>query len=128
MSVLIIFLAVLATARLTRLVTTDMITEPIRDRIDSDASYGDEWIVDLTPHGATARLIHRHGKMATFQRFVNDVVNCPWCASIWIGALVAALAFLLPTAAFVWPALALAASHLTGLLHAFEGLLYGSDE
>jgi hypothetical protein len=125
---LIIFLAIFATARLTRLVTADAITQPIRDRIERDASYGDEWEVEFTENGAVANLHHRPGKMATFQRFVRDLTDCAWCTSIWVGAGAAALAYSLPTAAFVWPALALTASHLTGLVAAFEGVLYSHQD
>lgn len=123
MSFLLIFLAILATARLTRLVTTDGITEPLRDRLEAKASFGDQWVVDLTPDGATARLSHRTGKWPTFVRFVRDITECDWCTSVWIGAGVAAAAYFLPFAVFAWPALALGASYAVGLMAMIEGKL-----
>jgi hypothetical protein len=89
-----LILALGATARLTRLVTSDRITQAPRD-----------WILDrLNPDGLTAYLL-----------------TCRWCVSIYTSIPIAAIATLHPNSLW-WeiPALALTASHATGLLTAME--------
>lgn len=89
----IVFLLALGTAlRLTRLVTHDTITEPIRDFFARSESRG--------------------------ARFVTKLLQCPWCAGFWIS-LATSIAALdvapidLPTW-FVLPALTLTTSYLVG--------------
>jgi hypothetical protein len=77
----------LATARLTRLVTTDRITE--------------------TPRNALVRRLGAESKLAY-------LVHCDWCSSIYIAPAVTALVWWQPSG--VWIAGALAASHVTGYL------------
>ena len=77
----------LATARLTRLVTTDKITE--------------------TPRNALVRWLGAESKTAY-------LIHCDWCSSIYTGAGVTALVWWQPQT--VWIAVALAASHVTGYL------------
>jgi hypothetical protein len=55
----------LAFVRVVYLVTTDSITEPTRDRLIG-------WLDDR-PH--------------TLGSFVAKLITCPWCASIWLGAM-----------------------------------------
>lgn len=87
MTWLTLALAALATARLTRLVTTDYLTEPPR-----------LWLQRRLPE-----------KLAY-------LIGCPWCASMWVAAPVAWVAVEHGHRAPVAVALvALAASHLTGL-------------
>jgi hypothetical protein len=52
----------LAVYRLTRLVTTDRISEPLRDRLVGHPVLG----------------------------FVGEGIECDWCVSVWMGAVVAA--------------------------------------
>jgi hypothetical protein len=68
-------LVVGAVARLTRLVTKDTITAPARDWIEARAKK------------AGGRKLW--GK-------VDDLVNCPWCVSVWVSAPVALAAVFLP--------------------------------
>ncbi|WP_280476037.1 hypothetical protein [Nocardia farcinica] len=80
----------LTVARLTRLITTDKLTAPMRD--------------------AT---IKRFGADSP----VTFLVFCPWCMSVWVAAALAVPAA--PVAGLPWwwaPGLALAASQVTGLL------------
>lgn len=77
----------LATARLTRLVTTDKITE--------------------TPRNALVRKLGAESKIAY-------LLVCDWCSSIYVAPAVTALVWWQPAA--VWGAAALAASHITGYL------------
>lgn len=81
-------LAVLATFRLTRLVTQDYLTEGPR-----------KWL--------QARLPEKPAYL----------IGCPWCASFWVGGLVAWLTVEWPQNRVLWVVwLALAASGVTGLL------------
>lgn len=89
---LLVLLAVLATARLTRLVARDAITDPARAWLHA---HGPEWLTYL--------------------------VHCRWCASIWLGAGVAAAVYNWPARWWVAiPLIGLAASHITGLLARLE--------
>lgn len=83
---------VLAVARLTRLVTTDKIGQPIR-----------QWMLD------------RRGSDSA----VTYLVFCSWCMSLWIGFATAPAAIAL-TGISWWslPILALSASQVTGLIAA----------
>lgn len=88
MDAIILATAALATARITRLVTTDRITEAPRNRL----------LRRLDPEGLAAYLI-----------------VCDWCASVYVGAGVAALLWFGP-AWTVWPLCALASSYVAGYL------------
>jgi hypothetical protein len=88
-----------ATARLTRLIGKDSITFFFRD-----------WLAAMS-QDPKDRSIRK-----TFFTFVEDMVACPWCLSIWVSAPVAVTAWLWgDTAWFLVPALALTASHMSGL-------------
>lgn len=85
----------LAVARLTGLVTVDTITEPVRDRIvvklDDAPGSGGEWL--------------------------SYLITCPWCASVWISAVAAPVAYNWGDSPWLLvPALALAFSYVTGAL------------
>lgn len=100
-----LLLAVGATLRLTRLIYADTITFPFRD-----------WLASKNPPGA------KPTRTTRFFRFVEDMVSCPWCLSVWVGCAVAPLAwFLGPTLWFVIPALMLTASQVAGMVLAREG-------
>lgn len=89
---LLVLLAVLATARLTRLVVRDAITDPPR-----------AWLAQHAGPGVTY------------------LVHCRWCASIWLGVGVAAAVYNWPARWWVAiPLIGLAASHITGLLARLE--------
>lgn len=70
----------LATARLTRLALDDLVTEPLRARIV-------EW---------AGRSVHDTTGMHAAHPRVLDLLNCPWCISVWIGAGVVAARRLAP--------------------------------
>lgn len=91
--------AMLATARLTRLVTTDRIF--------------------LAPRRALLRrLLRRHGE----DHLLPYMVTCDWCVSIYTGAAVAAGWGLVgSTLWFQAPAAALAFSYAAGFLATREG-------
>lgn len=94
MDALTIILIIGATARLTRLVTTDKILEQPREAL----------LDRINPHG-----------MLTY------MLGCRWCVSIYTGA--AATIYATITAGNVWcmaPMVALTASQATGLLASME--------
>lgn len=89
---LLVTAGALATARLTRLATADQLTLPLRRQVLSRVREG--------------------GRL-------EYLLSCAWCASVWIGAGVAAL--ITPHVAhwshggvLLWLLLTLAYSHLTG--------------
>jgi len=89
----------LAIARLTRLITTDSITEPIRrwvlyrwptdetefgdSEIDGDGSVRTLWtgveVVKLTGHD---------GWLALYPKKWSEVFTCDWCAGFWVAIVV----------------------------------------
>ena len=50
--------------------------------------------------------------------FAIELIGCPWCASVWIGAGMVAVTALFPPVWFLWLALALSA--VTGLVATWE--------
>jgi hypothetical protein len=95
MDLITLLLAALATARITRLVTTDRITEAPRNRL----------LLRLKDDGLASYLI-----------------TCDWCASVYIGAAVAGAGVWAQwwTWTMAIPA-ALAFSHVAGYLASKEG-------
>ncbi len=89
MSVLI--LTALATMRVTRLVTTDYLTERPR------------------------RWVQRHAPTS-----IAYLVGCPWCSSVWVAAVLAALVLHTTSWITVGVLMTLAASEVTGLLARFD--------
>jgi len=91
MNVLVLILAVLATYRLTRLVTADKISANFRSWVDS------RW------------------------ERIGYLVECDWCLSIWFAPLPATAVVLWPDNRVVLIGLtALSLSALTGFIHLFE--------
>jgi Protein of unknown function (DUF1360) len=83
----------MAAARVVRLITTDQITAPARDAL-----------MRRLPDTPTGHL-------------AGYLITCPWCVSIWVGAVAAPVALL--AGANLWlliPALALAISYATGVV------------
>lgn len=86
----------LAVMRVTGLVTADAITEPARD-----AFIG--WLDD---------------RPNTLGSFLAALIQCPWCASIWLGFAAAPLVWYFgDSPVMLIPALALAFSQLAGMTH-----------
>lgn len=88
MDAITLIAAALATARITRLVTTDRITHAPR-----------RWVLSR---------LDQEGLMAY-------LITCDWCASVYAGAGVAAVLWAAPAWA-VWPLYALAFSYVAGWL------------
>jgi hypothetical protein len=85
----------LAVARVTGLIVSDSITEPMRDRVIG-------WL-DERP--------------ATAGAFLAELIQCPWCAGMWVSMAAAPLVWFQGASPIMLvPALALAFSQLTGML------------
>jgi hypothetical protein len=109
----VIFLVVyaLATARVTRLVTADRLTEAPRERVTSWL-----WQRAVRRDAIRARVLGMR-PATTEEPLAAYLATCPWCASIWIGAVAAPLIWAWGEHPWLWvPALALALSEVTGLL------------
>ncbi len=86
----------LAVARVTGLITTDSITEPARDRLVG-------WLDD---------------RPATMGSFIAALIQCPWCAGMWVSLIAAPLVwFWGDSPVMLIPAIALAFSQATGATH-----------
>jgi hypothetical protein len=132
----IVFVYALAVARVTRLITSDKITESLRTRLVVRL-----WAHSIPPEEAgefAARRYPGHDmghestlqlgqvqKVMAIERMQDDaeaplsayLLGCPWCASIYVAAVAAPIIFwwgLSPW--FLVPALALAFSYITGFL------------
>lgn len=92
---LLVLLTVLSVARVTHLVTTDYILDPLRA---------------LAARRAPNSIVY--------------LIQCPWCLSIWVAAAAAPVVYLWhDTWAVQIPLLGLTASYLTGLLEQGSGLV-----
>lgn len=112
--VLFILLA-LASYRVTRLVTTDKITEhlfePIRQRLE------DRWIAKHA--GDDENLAYLFGQSQTWNSKLAFMLSCPWCLGFWVsgaGTLLVSLAYGLDYPILTWFAL----STVVGFLGRFD--------
>lgn len=107
----------LATARLTRLIVADKLTEPVRGALIRQAY---RWAEPWTTKGKTPADRNKDLRLAMSSApmpMLAYLVTCPWCVSIYVAAGVAPLAWLWGTRPWLAiPALVLAFSHITGLL------------
>lgn len=87
-AVLRYLLDALAAYRLTRLVTADTITEPLRERIYRLADDRERFV--FSDPGETAGTPITE-PAPTGWRYLAEVVSCRWCAGVWVaGGVVAA--------------------------------------
>lgn len=95
MDPVILFVYALAVARVTGLITTDSITEDIRDQII-------EWLDD---------------RPKTLGSYLATLITCQWCASMWVGLIASPMIwFWGDQPVMLIPALALALSQATGMI------------
>lgn len=104
-SVAVLVVATLAVARITTLVTHDEITRPIREFL----------IAKFNPYSRTHRvLVYLLGAPD------GDAIGCPWCVSIWVGAIIATIAYswgATPICSVIM--LSLAMSQVTGMIYTY---------
>lgn len=98
---LVLAVAALAVHRITRLVTDDEIAAPVRRRI---ATY--------SPGPGQLRLPRTRG----VGRWFGYLVTCPWCVSVYVGAVLAGILAAGGWPIVAWPAVAAATSSVAGLL------------
>lgn len=108
-------LLALACYRVTRLVTTDKITEPIfepiRERLEA------RWIDKHA--GDDENLAYLYGKSQTWNSKLAFLLSCPWCLGFWVsglGTLLVSLAYGLDYPILTW----LALSTIVGFLGRFD--------
>lgn len=120
------------TLRATRLVVNDTITKPIRDFFEYHAEAGVEVTVtnDVDPFNSRnvttteAIVPNRRRLRHKFSQFVHEMINCPWCFSVWAAAAIFLLGWGCQTPAnahiaFVWVCAAASASYVVGMLSLF---------
>lgn len=95
-SAMLLIIYALAVMRLDGLIRADSITEPARDRFIA-------WLDD---------------RPKTLGSFVAELVQCPWCLSMWLGLIASPPAwFWGQHPVMLIPAIALAFSQVTGMSH-----------
>lgn len=95
---------VLATARLTTLITHDEITRPAREKL----------IQVFDPYSAVHRLL-----VYLLGAPDGEARGCPWCVSVWVGLAGSPIMVFWGSTPFVTIImLALAASQVTGMIYA----------
>jgi hypothetical protein len=86
----------LAVARVTGLITSDSLTEDLRDGIIA-------WLDD---------------RPKTLGNYLSILIGCPWCAGMWVSLIAAPLVwFWGASPVMLVPAIALAFSQVTGATH-----------
>lgn len=118
----------LAVARVTRLITSDRITERPREAA-IEAAWAHAWMAwarDTFPRAREDKALARqHAHIQGRQVRANGgeppllayLIACPWCVSIYVGAVAAPMIWFWGESPWLAiPALALALSHGTGVL------------
>jgi hypothetical protein len=101
----------LALYRLTRLIVSDSITDPIRKRLLDHAKR-------LAFQNATANQNRPTPYDSNVYGKFWNLITCPWCLSIWFAIPVIALTKLVP-GVWQYPALGLTLSAVAGLISHF---------
>lgn len=104
---LILLVYALAVARVTRLVTEDRIAETPRLSLENRL-----WARRFRQVGLRPGEVSRSSLDTPLAVYL---LGCPWCVSIWVGAVAAPLAYFWGSGPWLFvPALALAFSYFTG--------------
>ncbi|AVJ50122.1 hypothetical protein SEA_MEGATRON_7 [Mycobacterium phage Megatron] len=113
----------LAVARVTRLVNSDKISDPIRVAIASRVRHHTLIAAEAEAHNQSQRAAEAHRREARWAG-VYEFVQCPWCIGMWVslgGAAVLVWVIKYSWTIDWWALLpvALAVSHLVGVLARF---------
>lgn len=104
MTWLTVVLAVGTVLRFTRLFSKDKILEPAREYIDARAQAAEagrldrQWEQDPVtlkwrpPHGLTGLRLFFERKWTGFWPWLDDLIGCPWCVSVYVSLPVAIVA------------------------------------
>lgn len=104
-SVVVLVLYALAVTRITTLITHDEITRPVREHL----------VARFDPYRRGHRMM-----VYLLGTPDGDATGCPWCVSVWIGALTAPIIYWWGTTPVVLViVLALAVSQATGMIYAY---------
>lgn len=124
----ILLVYALAVARVTRLVTADVLLNNPRERVIAWAwqrRYGANLVSARTEDGTSLgqmpmwQAVKAHGGLEPKLAYL---ISCPWCASIYVSAVAAPLWYWLGTSPWLLvPAAALAFSYITGFLAQHHG-------
>lgn len=131
MTWLTLVIAMLAASRITRLITSDTITEPARRYLlirhpGSDTLFGDSEVkgdgkdtygrqVGTLRDSGVDVVKTKPGWIAVHPRFLGNVISCHWCTGIWVAVVVWAVVWFYPvTVPFL---AALAVAEVIGLLN-----------
>jgi hypothetical protein len=108
------FLAVdaLAVYRLAVLFSQDKITDWLRTGL---RERGYQTVSVAALGGERTTVVHRPGIIAASSRWLFELVECPWCVSIWFAALAVILTRFWPEG-WQYPAMLLALSAVAGWL------------
>lgn len=110
---IILVIYALATHRITRAVTTDQISEPIRDKIHKR---GHRKMVRLRQDGSATdeiRWVEREDRRISVWAY--KLVSCPWCFSVYAGSGVVVMERVCGSS-FVYVAAVLAFSSVAGFV------------
>lgn len=123
MTVTIFLLGLALVVRLTRLLTTDSITQPIRDRIEAAGNKGADWDWVDSETGDGVIVYPKPVRQAVY-RFLTKLLDCDWCSSVWVAVPVALWVVMgwLPTLLLVAGSAA-AFSYAAGILGQLTSLL-----
>lgn len=114
----------LAVARVTRLINSDVLLDGPRDHLVAWAwrrKYGMGQAGQRSPEGLGYRPAWETAReVGAVEPRLAYLITCPWCASIYVGAVAALLVWLAGGSPWLFvPALALAFSYVTGYLAQF---------
>lgn len=119
----LLFIYALAVARVTRLIGEDVLLDGPREKITDWAwrrKYGSAPTSTRNPDGEYRGVMPSWQvakKLDAVEPKLAYLITCPWCASIYVGAVAAPLWYWLGTSPWLLvPAAALAFSYITGFL------------
>lgn len=89
-----------------------LVTEPVPKGFHLPSSL--VWAQDVSDY--LERAYRLHAAQGTDESRLGYLLECPWCVSIYLGTIGAGVAAAWPEGWWRWPAMAMAASGVTGLL------------